>query len=56
MSGDDKIKDKGQELIGQAEEALGKATDGKPGVPRAGGTRRRATSSRPGEKVKDAFK
>jgi uncharacterized protein YjbJ (UPF0337 family) len=56
VSGEDKAKNKGQELGGKAKEAVGKVTGDK-GLQRQGkGDQAKANLKGAGEKVKDAFK
>ena len=56
MAADDKIENKGQELKGQAKEALGDATDNKEWKAEGKKDQTAGSLKNAAEKVKDAFK
>ena len=56
MSGVDKMKDKGQELSGEAKEKLGDAMDNEQLQAEGQADQTKGSLKQAGEKVKDAFK
>jgi uncharacterized protein YjbJ (UPF0337 family) len=56
MSGLDKIKNKAEELVGEAKEAIGKATDNEKLQAEGQADQTSANTKQAGEKVKDVFK
>jgi len=56
MSGLDKIKNKAEELVGEAKEAIGKATDNEELRAEGQADQTSASTKQAGEKVKDVFK
>ena len=56
MSGLDKIKNKAEELLGDAKEAVGKATDNKDLQAEGQKDQASATTKQTGENIKDVFK
>ena len=56
MSGLDKIKNKAEELVGEAKEAIGKATDNEKLQAEGKSDQTSANTKQAGEKVKDVFK
>jgi len=56
MGTDDKMRNKGEEMLGEAKEKLGQATDDERLEAEGRGEQAKADMKQAGEKVKDAFK
>jgi uncharacterized protein YjbJ (UPF0337 family) len=56
MSGEDKVRNKGEGMMGQAKEKLGEATDDESMANEGRKDQSKADIKQAGEKVKDAFK
>jgi uncharacterized protein YjbJ (UPF0337 family) len=56
MGTDDKMRNKGEEMLGKAKEKLGEATDDERLEAEGRGEEAKADIKQAGEKVKDAFK
>jgi uncharacterized protein YjbJ (UPF0337 family) len=56
MGADDKIKNSGEKLVGQAKEAFGKATNDDDKVAEGRADQGKASAKQAGENIKDVFK